>query len=62
MAFFYEPNSLAHLTDKAKLLREEAELLPPGDLRDATICAARQATIALHLDKWVNSPGLLAPT
>ncbi len=50
-----------HLADEAKLLREEAQLLPPGDVRDATIRAARQAIIALHLDKWANSPGLQPP-
>jgi len=52
----------AHLADEAKLLREEAQLLPPGDVRDATIRAARQAIIALHLHDWVNSPGLRPPT
>ena len=51
-----------HLADEAKLLREEAQLLPPGEVREATIRAARQAIIALHLKDWANSPGLRAPT
>jgi hypothetical protein len=42
-------------------LREEAKLLPPGAVRDATIRAARQAIIALHLDDWANSSELQPP-
>jgi hypothetical protein len=63
MASFDKPKSLTErLADEAKLLREEAKLLPPGVVRDATIRAARQATVALHLDNWSNSPGLQPPT
>jgi hypothetical protein len=43
-------------------LREEAKLLPPGAVRDATIRAARQADTAAHLNEWANSPGLRSPT
>ena len=46
------------LADEAKLLREEAQLLPPGPVRDATIRAARKAETALG---WVNSSGLQPP-
>jgi hypothetical protein len=63
MAFFYSPKSLAdRLADEAKMLREEAKLLPPGVVRDATIRAARQAYTAARLDNWINSPGLQSPT
>jgi hypothetical protein len=63
MASFDKPKSLTErLADEAKLLREEAKLLPPGVVRDATIRAARQAIVALHLDNWANSPGLQPPT
>ena len=34
----------------------------PGAVRDATIRAARQAIIALHLDDWANSSELQPPT
>jgi hypothetical protein len=62
MVFFYKPKALAtRLADEAKLLREEVELQPPGVVRDATIRAARQAIIALHLADWANSPGLQPP-
>jgi hypothetical protein len=47
------------LADEAKLLREEAKLLPPGAVRDATIRAARQAK---NMSDWLRSPGLQPPT
>jgi hypothetical protein len=59
---FTQPESLEErLADEAKLLREEAKLLPPGAVRDATVRAARRAIISLHLDDWANSPGLQSP-
>ena len=62
MASFEHPKQLAKpLANKAKELREEAKLLPPGAVRDATIRAARQANTAAHLAEWVNSPGLQPP-
>ena len=51
-----------HLVEEAKLLREEAKLLPSGVVRDATIRAARWAIVALHLNDWANSSGLRTPT
>jgi hypothetical protein len=50
------------LADRAKLLREEANLLPPGVVRDATIRAARHAEIGAHMSEWLGSPGLQSPT
>ena len=50
------------LADEAKLLREEAKLLPPGAVRDATIRAARQAETGSHINEWLRSPGLRPPT
>ena len=62
MASFEQPKLLARrLANRAKELREEAKLLPPGVVRDATIRAARQANTAAHLAEWVNSPGLRPP-
>lgn len=61
--YFTYPESVEdRLADEAKLLREEAKLLPPGAVRDATIRAARQADTAAHLNEWANSPGLRSPT
>ena len=50
------------LADEAKLLREEAKLLPPGAVRDARIRAARQAETGSHINDWLRSPGLRPPT
>jgi hypothetical protein len=62
MASFYKPKSLAErLADEARLLREEAKLLPPRAVHDAVIRKARQAYTAAHLDDWANSPGLQPP-
>ena len=36
------------LVEEANRLREEAKLLPPGAVRDATIRKARQADAAIH--------------
>jgi hypothetical protein len=40
--------------------RERAEQLS-GPERDALLKKARQADAALHIDAWVNSPGLQPP-
>jgi hypothetical protein len=59
---FKQPQSLkASLSEEAKRLRAEAELLPPGAVRDEMIRRARQAEIASHLDEWLTSPGLRPP-
>jgi hypothetical protein len=63
MRRFWQPESpKEHLIDQARLLREEANLLPPGAARDGTIRAARQANTAAHLNDWANSSGLASPT
>jgi hypothetical protein len=48
-------------TPEAMRLKEEANELPPGPLRDARIRRARQAVIASHMNEWLSSPGLQAP-
>jgi hypothetical protein len=45
----------------AEEVREKALQLPPGPQRDAMLTRARQADTALHLDEWINSPGLQPP-
>jgi hypothetical protein len=62
MGSFFKPKSIAErLADEAKLLREQAKLLPPGVVQDAAIRAARQTDVTAHLGDWVNSPGLQPP-
>ncbi|WKA32036.1 hypothetical protein QUH67_19785 [Bradyrhizobium roseum] len=49
------------LADEACRLREQAELLPHGAVREGTIRKARQAETGSHLSEWLRSPGLKAP-
>jgi hypothetical protein len=49
------------LVEDAKRLREEAKLLPPGAMRDATLRKARQAETGSRMSEWLSSPGLKAP-
>jgi hypothetical protein len=49
------------LLEEARNLREEANLLPYGPLRDAALKKARQTETAAHMDDWLNSPGLRSP-
>jgi hypothetical protein len=46
------------LSDEAKRLREAAERLPPGSVRDATLRKARQAETGSHINEWLRSVGL----
>ena len=49
------------LAAEAKRLREEAKLLPPGAVREATLRRARQAETGAHMTEWLTSPGLQPP-
>jgi len=49
------------LADEASRLREEAELLPPGQLREEVLRRARQAETGSHISEWLRSPGLQPP-
>lgn len=49
------------LAEEAKHLREQAELLPPGAVREATLRKARQTETASHMSEWLSSPGLQPP-
>jgi hypothetical protein len=49
------------LAEEAKRLREQAELLPHGNQRDAVENRARQAETGSHISDWLRSPGLRAP-
>lgn len=59
---FKQTNTLEdRLSDRAKRLREQAELLRPGLMRDATLRKARQAETGSHMSEWLSSPGLRPP-
>lgn len=46
---------------EAAQLRESAEMLPPGPVRDAALRKARQMETASHMSEWLSSLGLQAP-
>jgi hypothetical protein len=50
------------LAQEADRLRQEAKGTPPGIERERMIRRARQAETALHVNEWLSSPGLKAPT
>ena len=50
------------LIEEARLAREKAEQLPLGIERDALLKKARLADTTAHLNDWLYSPGLKAPT
>jgi hypothetical protein len=49
------------LAEEAKLLRQQAKLLPAGAGREKLIRKARQAEIGLQIGNWLRSPGLQPP-
>jgi hypothetical protein len=49
------------LIKEARLAREKAEQLPPGEERADLLKKARQADTAAHVDEWLNSSGLHPP-
>ncbi|WLB17464.1 hypothetical protein QIH95_36630 [Bradyrhizobium japonicum] len=59
---FKQTLSLEHrLAEQARRLREEAESLPHGPVRDEALRRARQAETGAHLSEWLRSPGLQPP-
>jgi hypothetical protein len=46
----------------AKDARKQADELPPGSVKEDWLRKAGQADIAIHIDEWINSPGLQPPT
>jgi hypothetical protein len=49
------------LAEEAKRLRQDAELLPRGPLREAALRRARLAETGSHMSGWLTSPGLQPP-
>ena len=49
------------LLEEAQNLRQGAELLPNGPVREAALKKARQTEAAAHMEDWLNSPGLKPP-
>lgn len=49
------------LAEHARLLREEAELLPHGPVREAALRRARDAETGSHMSAWMKSSGHRPP-
>jgi hypothetical protein len=49
------------LATEARRLREEAEALEPGAVRDGLLRKARQCETGSHMSDWLRSPGLQPP-
>jgi hypothetical protein len=49
------------LSDEAKRLREQAELLPHGAVREQVLREARQAEIGSQMAEWLYPRGLRPP-
>ena len=54
-------NLETRLATEAKRLREEAEALQPGTVRDDMLRKARQCETGSHMSDWLRSSGLRAP-
>ena len=52
---------LQSLMLEAMHLKDDANELPPGSLRDGRNREARQAATASRMNEWLSSPGLQAP-
>jgi uncharacterized membrane-anchored protein YhcB (DUF1043 family) len=50
------------LAQAAQEARQHAKTLAPGKDRDDLLRFARQSDTASHIDEWLSSPGLRAPT
>lgn len=49
------------LAGYAKSLREQAKLLPPSAVREATLRKAQQAETGAEINVWMRSPGQRPP-
>ena len=59
--FSAQRDSQTILVDRAKLLRQEAQRMPPGVERDRLLKQARQIEAEAQAERWANSPGLQPP-
>jgi hypothetical protein len=64
MAWFLDksPTLYERLTAEKKRLETEAGQVGPGSIRDKLLEKLRQLDAATHINEWLSSPGLRAPT
>jgi hypothetical protein len=64
MAWFLDksPTLYERLLEEKKRLELQLELQGPGSVRNKLAEKVRQLDVAAHLNEWLSSPGLRAPT
>lgn len=56
------PTLYERLADEKKRVGLAASLLKPGAMQNKLLDKLRQLDVAAHVDEWLSSPGLRAPT
>jgi len=56
------PTLYERLADEKKRVELAASLLKPGAMQNKLLDKLRQLDVAAHVDEWLSSPGLRAPT
>ena len=64
MAWFLNesPTLYERLTAEKTRLQIELDLAGPGSIRDRLLEKLRELRTATHINEWLSSPGLRAPT
>lgn len=57
----HEKSFEERLADHATQLKQAAEKLPHGNVRERLLTRARQTETASHVEQWVTSAGLRPP-
>ncbi|MCW2326691.1 hypothetical protein ACVMGC_007891 [Bradyrhizobium barranii subsp. barranii] len=56
------PTLYERLIENQKRLKTESDRCPPGAARNKLLEKLRQLDVAAHINEWLSSPGLRAPT
>ena len=55
------PPLYKRLADERKRIEAAVALVEPGLMRNKLLQKLRQLDVAVHIDRWLSSPGLQAP-
>ena len=55
------PTLYERLADEKKRIEAVVALVEPGLMRTRLLQKLRQLDVAVHMDRWLSSPGLQAP-
>jgi hypothetical protein len=55
------PTLYERLADEKKRIEAAVALVEPGLMRTRLLQKLRQLDVAVHMDRWLSSPGLQAP-